>query len=176
MTRFSRLALFLTLAVLAAGAGIWFAQSRSRPASENQAPLALWQIVYPDPRGMNQSLAQWRGKPLVLNFWASWCAPCREEMPDFEIVRTQYRPAGVEIVGIAVDTPANVHAFLQRQPVAYPILIGEGAAHNLARALGNPQGALPYTIVVDRDGQIVMRHLGRLPRAALETVLHKIGS
>jgi hypothetical protein len=66
--------------------------------------------------------------------------------------------------------------FLQQLPVNYPVLVGEGAAHNLARQLGNPNGALPYTIVLDRDGKVVLRHLGRLPRATLETALRKIGS
>lgn len=174
MTRFRRIASFATLAVLAAGAGVWFAQTRHAPrAPEAQALAALWQVAYPDPQGRSQPLAQWRGRPLVLNFWASWCAPCREEMPDFDAVRAQYRPDGVEIVGIAVDTPANVRAFLQNQPVAYPILIGEGAAHNLARQLGDAQGALPYTVVLDRNGRVVLRHLGRLPRATLEAVLRK---
>lgn len=171
MARYRRIAVLVTLAALAAGAGAWFAQTRHAP--EAPAHAALWQIAYPDPQGLSQPLAQWRGRPLVLNFWASWCAPCREEMPDFDAVRAQYRPDGVEIVGIAIDTPAGVRAFLQKQPVAYPILIGEGAAHNLARQLGNAQGALPYTVVLDREGRVVLRHLGRLPRATLEAVLHK---
>ncbi|MCL5060635.1 MAG: TlpA family protein disulfide reductase, partial [Candidatus Thermoplasmatota archaeon] len=118
----------------------------------------------------------WRGQVVVLNFWASWCAPCREEMPDFAALRTQYRPNGVEFVGIAIDNPASVARFLQQMPVGYPILIGEGAAHGLARQLGNPSGALPYTIVLDRDGNIVLSHLGRLPRATLETALREISS
>jgi thiol-disulfide isomerase/thioredoxin len=113
---------------------------------------------------------------LVLNFWASWCAPCREELPDFAALRAQFRPRGVEFVGLAIDNSANVAQFLQRQPVNYPILVGEGAASNLARQLGNPSGALPYTIVLDRDGNIVMKHLGRLPRATLEAALGKIAS
>ena len=109
----------------------------------------------------------------MLNFWASWCAPCREEMPDFAALRAQYERKGVEFVGLAIDHSANVTQFLQRQPVNYPILIGEGAAHNLARQLGNPSGALPYTIVIDRDGKIILSHLGRLPRATLEQALRK---
>jgi thiol-disulfide isomerase/thioredoxin len=112
----------------------------------------------------------------VLNFWASWCAPCREEIPDFVALRAQYAAKGVEFVGIAVDNQANVAQFMQRQTINYPILIGEGAANNLARQLGNPSGALPYTIVLDRDGNIVFKHLGRLPRAKLEAILAKMGA
>lgn len=165
----------LALAALAAGA--WLAQERYAPeAPAAPALAALWQLGFPDHQGRQQPLSQWRGQVVVLNFWASWCAPCREEMPDFAALRTQFRPSGVEFVGIAIDNPANVARFLQQQPVDYPILIGEGAAHSLARQLGNPSGALPYTIVLDRDGSIALSHLGRFPRATLESALRKIGS
>ena len=165
----------LALAALAAGA--WLAQTRYAPqVPAAPAVTALWQLGFPDSQGREQPLSQWRGQVVVLNFWASWCAPCREEMPDFVALRAQYRPQGVEFVGIAIDNSANVAQFLQQMPVNYPILIGEGAAHSLARQLGNPSGALPYTIVLDRDGNMVLSHLGRLPRATLEAALRKIGA
>lgn len=165
----------LTLAALAAG--IWAARAYYAPrAADGAAMAALWQTAYPDPQGKTQALAQWRGKLLVVNFWASWCAPCREEMPDFDMLRQQYQARGVEFAGIAIDTPTNVREFLRRHPVGYPILIGEGSALTLARQLGAPGGSLPYTLAIDRDGNVVFRHLGRLPRATLETVLRKNGA
>ena len=168
--------LVIPLALAALAAGVWLAQTRYAPQPPAAPAIAaLWQVGYPDLQGQRQALSQWRGQVVVLNFWASWCAPCREEMPDFAALRTQYRPSGVEFVGIAIDNPASVSRFLQQMPVAYPILIGEGAAHSLARQLGNPSGALPYTIVLDRDGNIALSHLGRLPRATLEAALRKIG-
>jgi len=167
----------LPLALAALAAGIWLAQARYAPQTPAaSAVAALWHLHFPDERGREQALSQWRGQVVVLNFWASWCAPCRDEIPDFVALRTQYRPKGVEFVGIAIDTPANVAQFLQRLPVNYPILIGEGGANSLARQLGNPGGALPYTIVLDRDGRIVLSHLGRLPRDMLEHTLRKIGT
>ncbi len=170
-----RIAIPLALAALAAG--MWVAHLHFAPrAPETQALTALWQLAYPDTQGHMQPLAQWRGDILVVNFWASWCAPCREEMPDFDALRRQYHAKGVEVVGIAVDTQANVQAFLKNRAVAYPILIGEGGAHALARQLGNPSGALPYTIMLDRDGNMALRHLGRLPRATLDAALRKIGA
>ena len=171
-------ALYLApLALLALAAGIWLAQTRCAPhAPAAPAVGALWRLGFPDVAGHEQPLSQWRGQVLVLNFWASWCGPCREEIPDFVALRAQYRPRGAEFVGIAVDNPANVARFLRAVPVNYPILVGEGAAHSLARQLGNPSGALPYTIVLDRDGNIVLTHLGRLPRARLEAMLRKVGS
>jgi len=172
-----RLFYIAPLALAAMAAGIWLAQARYAPrAPAAPAVAALWQLGFPDLQGQEQQLAQWRGQVLVLNFWASWCAPCREEMPDFAALREQYRPHGVEFLGIAIDNPANVAQFLRRLPVAYPILIGEGAAHGLARQLGNPSGALPYTIVLDRDGNIVLSHLGRLSRAMLEATLREIAA
>ena len=166
-------AYLIPLALAALAAGVWLAQARHAPA----APAAtLWQLDFPDVLGQRQPLARWRGQVLVLNFWASWCAPCREEIPDFVALRTQFHPSGVEFVGIAIDNPANVAQFLRTLPINYPVLVGEGAAHNLARQLGSPGGALPYTIVLDRDGTVVLRHLGRLPRAALETTLRKYGA
>jgi thiol-disulfide isomerase/thioredoxin len=171
-----RLFYAVPMALAALAAGIWLAQTRYAPQAPALPAAVLWQQAYPDTQGRPQALSQWRGKVLVLNFWASWCAPCREEMPDFAALRAQFQPGGVEFVGLAVDKAANVTQFLQRQPVNYPILIGEGAASNLARQLGNPSGALPYTIVLDRNGQIVLKHLGRLPRATLEASLRKVGA
>jgi thiol-disulfide isomerase/thioredoxin len=166
---------FLVLPALAAlVAGVWLAQSRH---AAHDAPAAtLWQLDFPDLAGQRQPLARWHGRVLVLNFWASWCAPCREEIPDFVALHREFAPRGVEFVGIAIDSPDQVRQFLQTVPVSYPILVGEGAAHNLARQLGNASGALPYTIVLDRDGKVVLTRLGRLPRATLEAVLRRYGA
>lgn len=163
--------------VAALGAGVWFAQARYAPASpERSAVDALWQLSFPDPAGRPQALSQWRGQIVVLNFWASWCAPCREEMPDFVALRAQHHAQGVEFVGIAIDNAANVAEFLKKQPVNYPILVGEGAAHSLARRLGDTRGALPYTIVLDRDGNVALTHLGRLPADTLRAKLAALGA
>ncbi len=172
-----RLLFGIPLVLAALATGIWVAQARYAPKTPAaSAVAALWQLRFPDVQGHEQPLSQWRGQVIVLNFWASWCAPCREEMPDFVVLREQFHAKGVEFVGIAIDRSANVEQFLQRVQVNYPILIGEGAAHSLSRRLGNPSGALPYTVVLDRDGHIVLRHLGRLPRARLEAALRQIGA
>jgi len=167
-----KLLVFAVLAVAALAAGAWFAQMRYAPrAVAPQAVSALWPLQFSDLRGQPQALSQWRGKVLVLNFWASWCAPCREEMPDFDALRRQYQGRGVEFVGIAIDNEQNVAQFLQTMPVSYPILIGEGAALTLARQLGNNSGALPYTLVIDSGGNIALSHLGLLPREQLDKAL-----
>jgi thiol-disulfide isomerase/thioredoxin len=165
----------IPLVLIALAAGLWLTSLRN-PPQEAAEPIttALWKLDFPDSNGQQQHLSQWRGQVVVLNFWASWCAPCREEMPDFVALRTEYQAKGVEFIGIAMDNPANVTRFLQQFPVNYPILIGEDGAHSLIRQLGNQSGGLPYTIVIDRRGNIVRNHLGRLTRSTLEADLRKI--
>lgn len=166
------LTLYALAAVLALGVGVWAARTHYAPDTTSAKNLdALWVMQFPDQFGKPQALAQWRGKVLVLNFWATWCAPCREEIPDFIALRAQYGSRNVEIVGIAIDAAAPVAAYAKELTIPYPILIGEGAAQALSRGLGNTSGALPYTVVINPAGSIILRHLGRLPRAKLEAVL-----
>ena len=167
--------LYALAGLVALAVGVWAARAFYTPdARQTHAPDHLWAMRLPDQYGKPQSLAQWRGKVLVLNFWATWCAPCREEIPDFIAVRTQYRIQNVEMVGIAIDSAQPVATYAQEMHMPYPVLIGEGEALALARTLGNPSGALPYTIVINPAGKIVLRHLGRLPRARLEATLAQI--
>lgn len=172
----SRTAL-VAAALLALLAGGWFAQQHYQPApTKPDALAALWQLKLPDAAGVSQPLSQWRGNVMVINFWATWCAPCREEMPDFDALQRQHHAKGVKFIGIAIDNARNVSDFTLKTPVSYPLLIGEGAAHSLARQLGNRSGALPYTLILDREGKIARTHLGRLPRATLEAKLRELGA
>ena len=164
--------MYAVLGVLALGAGIWVAQSRYQPtANTNQIPEALWSLPFPNLSGKTQTLGDWRGKTLVINFWATWCAPCREEIPDFIEIRSEYAAKSVEIVGIAIDNAQAVTPYAQLMGITYPLLIGEGSALEMSRALGNPSGALPYTVVIGPDGAILLRHLGRLPKSKLQAIL-----
>jgi peroxiredoxin len=147
----------------------------TRPVG-TQALSRLWATSLPDSHGREQALSQWQGEVLVLNFWATWCPPCREEIPDFMALHTQYQSRKVAFVGIAIDNTGSVTAFLREMKIPYPILIGESEAYALAQALGNATGALPYTVVIDRAGRIVLSHLGRLPRARLEAILEQNAS
>ena len=170
--RFRPPVLYALAASLALGIGVGVARYVYAPdASTPRVPESLWTMQLPDPRGAPHTLSQWRGKVLVLNFWATWCAPCREEIPDFIAVRAQFHPRNVEILGIAIDATAPVKTYAAEMNISYPVLIGEGPAHELARVLGNTTGALPYTVVIDPAGKIIHRHLGRLPRAKLEAIL-----
>jgi thiol-disulfide isomerase/thioredoxin len=107
----------------------------------------------------------------VLNFWATWCAPCREEIPLLVSARQKYGPAGVEIVGIAIDNVAKVGEFAATFRISYPVLLAEADGLDLMRQLGNTGGGLPYTVIADRDGRPVHRKLGALKETELDGFL-----
>ncbi len=132
---------------------------------------ALRAAKFPDLEGKVRGLAEWRGKVLVCNFWATWCAPCREEIPLLVAARERYGPGGVEIVGIAIDNAAKVREFSASFKISYPILLAEAEGLDLMRKLGNASGGLPYTIVADRQGVVIHRKLGALKGLELDGIL-----
>jgi thiol-disulfide isomerase/thioredoxin len=106
-----------------------------------------------------------------VNFWASWCEPCRKEIPEFIEVQNQFRDQGLVFVGIAVDQPQKAAAFSKDIGINYPVLTGGMEAMSLAEAAGNRQGALPFTVIIDRSGKIISTHLGLLSRSKLEATI-----
>ncbi|CAI8787780.1 TlpA family protein disulfide reductase [Methylocaldum szegediense] len=124
-----------------------------------------------DLDGNPRDIAEWKGKVLVLNFWATWCAPCREEMPEFTRLQTELGGKGVQFVGIAIDESEAVQDFLKETPVNYPILLGDERAVAWAERLGNRLGVLPFSVVFNRDGQLVDAHIGPFSREQLTEVL-----
>ncbi len=118
-------------------------------------------------------IAEWKGKVLVVNFWATWCAPCREEIPEFIATQKQYQ-ANVQFIGVAVDEPKDVARFAKQFGINYPLLTGEEDAMEIMRAAGNRLGGLPFTVIVDRQGKIVAVAAGRLPQAKLEAALKQV--
>lgn len=135
---------------------------------------SLFAASFTDTQGRSQPLAQWRNRVLVVNFWASWCPPCRDEMPELSDIQDRYRELGVVVLGISTDDAAIMQQFAQMSPVSYPLLAGEAAAMDLAIELGNQRRALPYTIVLRRDGSIAASHVGRIDPASLERTLLSI--
>lgn len=126
------------------------------------------------PDGKAQPLAAWRGKLVVVNFWAPWCLPCREEMPALSRLAGRYRSHDVTFVGIALDRSENVRRFSAETPVDYPLLVAEGEGAELVRALGDEAMALPYTVVFDRAGTIRLRKLGRIREDELDALLQRL--
>lgn len=128
----------------------------------------------PDLSGRPRRLAEWQGKIVLCNFWATWCAPCRKEIPMLVSLRNQYAPQGFEIVGIAVDNEANVSEFASKYKISYPILVADASGLDLIRALGNTAGALPFTVMLDRNGAIISRKLGILHRTEIEPKIKEL--
>ena len=165
------------LAALALGAGIWAGQSSlAVKSTEGQPATPLLGITLPDPDGKDQALAQWKGKVLVVNFWATWCAPCREEMPMFMRVQQERGAQGVQFVGIAVDSVDKVRPFAQDLKLNYPTLIGGFGAMELSKTYGNAIMALPFTVIVDRQGHVAHTQLGPLKEAQLDAILRQLSS
>jgi thiol-disulfide isomerase/thioredoxin len=161
----------IALGALALGAGTAFFKSGNGATRDGSALLAL---VLPDAQGQPQALAQWRGKVLVVNFWATWCAPCREEMPEFAAVQAREGDKGVQFVGIAVDDADKVRAFTKEIGLNYPALIGGYGAIELSKTLGNDLAALPFTVVLDRQGRVAHTQLGPLKPAKLDDLLARL--
>jgi thiol-disulfide isomerase/thioredoxin len=128
----------------------------------------------PDIDGRPQALEQWRGKVLVVNFWATWCAPCREEIPAFMKVQDKWSARGLQIVGIAIDDTDKVRPYIAELRINYPILVGGLDGIELARQAGNRLGGLPFTVVFDRKGGAVHSQLGGVNQQKLEALLEPL--
>jgi thiol-disulfide isomerase/thioredoxin len=160
-----RLLLSAGVAIAATVAGGYTLLGRNKPqpapAAAADDPVAgLMQLQLPDLNGASHSLAAWKGQPIVVNFWATWCAPCVKEMPELDALQKKYPQ--IRFVGIGVDSAANMQKFVEKVQVSYPLwVIGAGAIDTL-RKLGNPSGGLPFTIVFNADGSINRKILGEI--------------
>jgi thiol-disulfide isomerase/thioredoxin len=132
---------------------------------------ALYSARLADLSGKARSLSEWRGRILVVNFWATWCLPCREEIPALVRVRDKLVPFGVEFVGIAIDHVAKVIDFSRNVQISYPLLMADPAGLELVRKLGNPSGGLPFTVVLNRKGSVAHRNLGAITQQKIEEQL-----
>ena len=135
---------------------------------------AIFGVALPDTAGREQSIGQWKGKVLVVNFWATWCVPCREEMPEFVKAQREFGGRGLQFVGIAIDDAAKVKEFAAELGLNYPALIGGYGAIELSKTLGNRLGALPFTIVVDRSGRVSHTQLGPIKDAQLRSIIGQL--
>lgn len=174
MSRLKQGLLFFGMALFALTAGILlrgqFTDNNLPSVVSKKGADAIFAAILPDIHDENQSISQWKGNVLIINFWATWCAPCREEIPEFIEMHEKYHDQELLFVGIAIDRKEKVVAYSKEFSINYPVLIGGPGAMALAVATGNIQSALPYTIVINRDGEIVNAFLGRVHQKKLEKV------
>jgi thiol-disulfide isomerase/thioredoxin len=128
----------------------------------------------PDPAGVRHGIAEWDGKLLVMNFWATWCPPCLHEIPMFIALQERYGDRGVQFLGVAIDDGDKVRAFAEEIGLNYPTLHGQLDAIEVMTAYGNKSGGLPYTVVISRAGAIVARHPGVLDEAAAVKLIEEL--
>lgn len=178
MAKLRQLLIYSGLAVLAITTGFMVRtqlMGGSQPALSSEASQQGAKVIFaanlPDIHGENQAISQWKGEVLVVNFWATWCTPCQDEIPEFIETQNKFRDQGLVFVGIALDVEEKVIAFSREFGINYPVLIGNINAWALAEAAGNRKSVLPYTVIIDRKGEIVETYLGRVNQGKLEKVV-----
>jgi thiol-disulfide isomerase/thioredoxin len=159
----TRRSIGLGAASLAVAAGAGFAWWRYRPdGSQDAAVSALWALNLELPDGKAWAFQSLRGKPIVVNFWATWCPPCVEELPLLEQFYQLNSAKSWQVVGIAVDNAKAVQKFLGKTPLSFPTPLAGLAGVDLSRTLGNLSGGLPFTVVLNAAGEVALRHMGKL--------------
>ncbi|MDP1659054.1 MAG: TlpA disulfide reductase family protein [Methylotenera sp.] len=128
----------------------------------------------PNELGVSQDLSQYKDKIIVLNFWATWCPPCREEMPELSELHTEYKNKNVVVLGVAIDELSLVKEFSDAAPVSYPLVADENEGMALASHLGNNKGVLPYTVIINTDGTVANAYFGRINKSLLASSLDKL--
>jgi thiol-disulfide isomerase/thioredoxin len=165
------------VALLAAAIGYkigFIDKTKEAPPGVTASAAAIMALPLTDLAGQPQRLEQWRGRILVLNYWATWCAPCRDEMPGFSRLHEKYQSKGIQFVGISIDDADKIIEFQKQTPVSYPLLIGDMNTMAKSAEIGNSRQALPFTAVFDRQGNLAMSKLGRWSEADLEPKLNEL--
>ena len=155
--------LYAGVGAAAAASGAGWAWWKYRPhAVEPGAGDALWGQSFQTPEGAALAMQSFRGQPLLLNFWATWCPPCVAELPLLNGFFKQQAGKGWQVLGLAVDQPSAVRSFLGRAPVDFPVGMAGLGGTELSRALGNLTGGLPFTVLFAADGRVLHRKMGQI--------------
>ncbi|MES2952824.1 MAG: TlpA disulfide reductase family protein [Pseudomonadota bacterium] len=159
-----------TAALLGAGAAWWRQQI---PAAAVASPPVdgFWALQWDTPQGGKLSMQSFQGRPLLLNFWATWCAPCVEELPLINDFYRQNKSNGWQVLGLAIDKLAPVQAFLNKMPLDFPVAMAGLTGAELGHELGNVAGGLPFSVTLGSNGAVLQRKMGRLQAADLANLL-----
>ena len=162
MKRHFRLIASIT-ALLFVALGAVIAQQKFAPApATDHAVQQLWALKLKDSQSKEQALQQWQGKIVVLNFWATWCKPCVQEMPELQALHQELKAKNVQLLGIGIDSPSNISEFAQKHQISYPLFAAGMEGTALSTSFGNQVGGLPYTALIDQNGKIAKTYMGRI--------------
>ena len=148
--------------------------AQGREAAQTMVQQAAPEFSLQDIDGALHNSHEWDGKVVILNFWATWCPPCRSETPMFIEMQEQYGATGLQFVGVAIDNADKVQDFMDTYGINYPMLIGDNDAIQAAKNYGNRYGALPYTVVIDRHGIIQFAQRGEMTREMVENAIQRL--
>ncbi|MDB5762740.1 MAG: putative thioredoxin [Herminiimonas sp.] len=157
------LASYALIGLIFAAAGIYFGIHQVRtetPAASATANFFAQTLT--DPQGASHPLIEWKGKALVINFWATWCAPCVQEMPELSALQTELTSKNIQIIGIGIDSTFNILEFSSKYKINYPLYVAGVSGTDLLHRFGNQAGGLPFTVLINPDGQVKKTYLGRL--------------
>ncbi|UJP04664.1 MAG: TlpA family protein disulfide reductase [Nitrosomonas sp.] len=178
MSKSKQFILYSFIAIVALGSGSFIRslisdayQTELTGEESLQGAQAILAARLPDLNGTDQAVSQWLGKVIVVNFWATWCTPCREEIPEFIEAQQKYGDQGLLFVGIAIDQADKVKMFSKEFGINYPVLVGGMNTWSLLEEAGNRHSALPYTVVINRSGELVENYLGRVNLKKLEKLV-----
>ncbi len=147
-----------------------YVQTLSNQETSNISIPAL-EISLPDVSGKQRNISEWQGKIRIINFWATWCPPCLEEIPEFIKLQNEFKNNKLQFIGIAIEEKETVEQYLKDNPVNYPMLIGGDKAVTLAQQLGNIVNAVPFSLIVNQQGQIIHRQPGELSREKIIEII-----
>ena len=158
-----RIFALVVFAILFAGFGAYFGLKRIEPAEPAATAVgALMQTSFTDTTGNQHKISEWKGKLILLNFWATWCPPCVSEMPELVTLQNELAGKNLQIIGIGIDSTSNIQDFAKKHQISYPLLVGGMEGTSVSKQFGNDTGGLPFTVLIGADGTVRKTYMGRL--------------
>ncbi len=155
--------LFVLIAILFTAIGVYIGAKRLQPEPPADTAVgALMQLEMKDAGGRTHRISEWKGKTVLLNFWATWCPPCVSEMPELVALQNELSAKNLQVIGIGIDSPSNIREFSEKHQITYPLLVGGLEGTELSRQFGNEAGGLPFTVLIAPDGTVRKTYMGRL--------------